>query len=88
MQAKARGDWLVVGINSDADILSHKGPPILNVRERAEIMRHCKYVDEVVTDVPYAPTMESLKDVRCGYYAHGDDPCLNEEGIDVMLHLR
>ena len=88
MQSKARGDKLVVGVNSDEDILSHKGPTILNVRERAEILRHCKYVDEVVRDVPYAPTMESLKEVGCGYYAHGDDPCLNEDGVDVMLKLR
>ena len=58
MQAKARGDILVVGVASDADILSHKGPPILNIQERAEILRHCKFVNEVVTDIPYAPTLE------------------------------
>lgn len=38
-QAKELGDFLVVGVNSDADILATKGPSILNQKERAEIIR-------------------------------------------------
>ena len=41
-------DVLVVGVNSDQDLLVNKGPTILNQDERAEILRHCKFVDEVV----------------------------------------
>ena len=41
-------DILVAGVNSDADLLVNKGPTILNENERAEILRHCKFVDEVV----------------------------------------
>lgn len=41
-------DILVVGVNSDADLMTNKGPTILNQDERAEILRHCKFVDEVV----------------------------------------
>ena len=42
------GATLVCGVNSDADIKLVKGPPILNDAERVEIMKHCKFVDEVV----------------------------------------
>lgn len=87
-QAKTLGDYLVVGVNSDADILMTKGPTILNVRERTEILRHCKFVDEVVPDMAYTPTMDILKRVGCNYYAHGDDPCIDSEGVDVTKVFR
>ena len=56
-QAKAMGDWLVAGVNSDEDILKVKGPTILNVKERSEILKHCKFVDEVAPNMVYTPTM-------------------------------
>ena len=33
-QAKLEGDFLVVGVHSDADITKHKGPPVMNEAER------------------------------------------------------
>ena len=50
-------DVLVCGINSDLDLLMTKGPTILNAKERTEIMKHCKFVDEVLIDTPYTPTL-------------------------------
>jgi cytidyltransferase-like protein len=47
-QAKNMSDILVVGVNSDTDLMINKGPTIMNEQERAEILRHCKFVDEVV----------------------------------------
>ena len=65
-----------------------KGPPILNVQERAEIIRHCKFVDEVQIDVPYTPNIETLKSYNCDFYAHGDDPCIDSFGVDVTAAFR
>lgn len=31
----------------------------------------------------YTPTLDIIKKFNCDYYAHGDDPCLNSEGIEV-----
>jgi len=59
-QARAFGDVVVAGINSDADLLKNKGPTIMNCEERTEILRHCKFVDEVVPDTPYTPTITLL----------------------------
>lgn len=47
-QAKQMGDYLIVGVHSDADIAKHKGPPVMCERERYEAVRGCKWVDEVV----------------------------------------
>ncbi len=36
MQAKSLGDYLVVGVHSDAEIAKNKGPPVMNEEERFE----------------------------------------------------
>lgn len=87
-QAKLMGDWLCVGVNSDADILKTKGPSIMDDRERCEIVSHCKFIDDVLSKAAYTPTFEILKSVDCGFYAHGDDPCIDSEGVDVTAKFR
>jgi glycerol-3-phosphate cytidylyltransferase-like family protein len=53
-------DILVVGVNKDEDLLILKGPTVMNVHERTEIMRHCKFVDEIISDTEYTPDLELL----------------------------
>jgi glycerol-3-phosphate cytidylyltransferase-like family protein len=50
----------VVGVNSDEEIIKNKGPPIMNGKERAEIIRACKFVDEVIEDTVYSVDVELL----------------------------
>lgn len=33
-QAKALGDYLIVGVHTDEEITKHKGPPVFNEQER------------------------------------------------------
>ena len=87
-QAKQMGDWLVAGVNSDADILRVKGPTILSGAERSEIVRHCKFIDEVSPDTAYTPSEKFLKGIGCHFYAHGDDPTFDSDGTDITIKLR
>jgi hypothetical protein len=50
--AKEAGDFLLVGLHTDEDVESRRGPhtPIMNVHERALSVLACKYVDEVRDD--------------------------------------
>ena len=50
-EAKNRGEILVVALNSDASVrkLKGKGRPILNLKERAEIISSFSFVDYVTT---------------------------------------
>jgi cytidyltransferase-like protein len=64
-QAKALGDILVVGVNSDAEILRNKGPTVLSCKERADILRACKWVDEVHEDTEYTVRLETLDRYNC-----------------------
>ena len=50
-------DTLVCGVISTAEIGAHKGPPIMTLHERVELARNCKWVDEVVENTPYNPTI-------------------------------
>ena len=58
-QARALGDALIVGVNSDASVRTIKGParPVMNERERAEILGALACVDGAVIfgdDNPHA----------------------------------
>ena len=86
-QAKAFGDYLIVGVVSDSEILANKGPPVFNESERIKMVEAVKWVDEVITDVPYEITEDFMKKLftkyKVDYIIHGDDPCLLPDGRDA-----
>ncbi|CAG9460900.1 unnamed protein product [Pedinophyceae sp. YPF-701] len=86
-QAKACGDVLVVGLIPDSEIEAVKGPPVFNNEERRTMVEAIKWVDEVLTDVPYNLTEDFLAELfrrhKIDYVVHGDDPCLLPDGTDV-----
>ncbi|XP_070580818.1 ethanolamine-phosphate cytidylyltransferase-like isoform X2 [Ptychodera flava] len=82
-QAKAMGDYLMVGVHSDAEVSRHKGPPVMNEEERYKMVRAIKWVDEVIEDAPYITTLETLEKYDCDFCAHGDDITLDENGKDT-----
>lgn len=82
-QAKALGDYLIVGVHSDSEIAKHKGPPVYNEQERYKMVKGIKWVDEVVENAPYVTTLETLDQYDCDYCAHGDDITLTAEGVDT-----
>ena len=84
---REHGTHLVVGINSDKSIKTCKGTaPVMNDEERLSSVAGCKFVDEVVENVPYVMTAEYLdmvvKKYKIDYVVHGDDPCI-VDGKDV-----
>lgn len=87
-QAKALTDILVVGVHSDAEILRHKGPPVMNEEERLATVRACKWVDEVVFDTPYDPSIELLDKVNADFCVHGDDISTTADGKDAYAEVK
>lgn len=91
-QAKALGDELVVGLIPDAEILRCKGPPVMNEEERYTQVSAVKWVDEVITDVPYDLNPEFLEQLftkhRIDFVIHGDDPCLLPDGTDAYEQVK
>ena len=91
-QAKALGDELVVGLVPDREILRCKGPPLMNEAERLEMVEGVKWVDEVLTGVPYDLTPDFLHELfhkhKIDYVIHGDDPCLLPDGTDAYAFAK
>lgn len=85
-QGRALGTKLIVGVNSDETITACKGKPVNSDEERLEMVRGCKWVDEVVSGVPYIMNDEYLlyilEKYKIDYVVHGDDPCI-VNGKDV-----
>ena len=72
--AKALGDILVVGINSDEQVRKLKGEkrPFMPENERAEIISALRFVD-YVTIFPEPTVTELLRAIRPDFHAKGTD---------------
>lgn len=82
-QAKGMGDYLVVGVHTDAEISRHKGPPVFTEAERYRMVRAIKWVDEVVPGAPYVTSIDTLDTHHCAFCVHGDDITLTVDGKDT-----
>lgn len=82
-QAKAMGDYLVVGVHSDEEVTRNKGPPVFTEEERYKMVSAIKWVDEVVKDAPYVTSLEMLDKNDCDFCVHGDDITTTPDGKDT-----
>lgn len=69
-RASELGDILIVGLNSDEDVISYKRMPIISLKDRTIVMESCKYVDKVISPCPLVIT----------------DVFLQEHNIDLVVH--
>ncbi|KAH8730209.1 hypothetical protein GQ44DRAFT_607498 [Phaeosphaeriaceae sp. PMI808] len=84
-QAKSAFDQvhLIVGVTGNKETHRRKGLTVLSATERAESVRHCKWVDEVIEDCPWIVTAEFLEKHNIDYVAHDDLPYGADEGDDI-----
>jgi len=79
---------LIVGVTGDAETNRRKGLTVLSATERAESVRHCKWVDEVVEDCPWIVTAPFLAKHSIDYVAHDDIPYGAAEGDDIYGEIK
>jgi choline-phosphate cytidylyltransferase len=75
--------YLIVGVTGDSETHKRKGLTVLSAKERAESVRHCRWVDEVVEDCPWIINIEFLDKHKIDYVAHDDEPYGASEGDDI-----
>lgn len=85
-QAKALGDYLIVGVLSDEAVEAYKRTPIIPFEERIELVADSKQVDEVVRQDSVDPT-ENLKRLNVDIVVHGDDWDENFPGAEYMRSI-
>jgi len=87
-QARELGDYLIVGVHSDAEITKNKGPPVMNEEERYRAVESCKWVDEVVRGAPYVTSLEMMDKYNADFCAHGDDLVTTSDGTDTYHEVK
>ncbi|KAK4191132.1 putative choline-phosphate cytidylyltransferase [Podospora australis] len=80
--------YLIVGVTGDEDTHRRKGLTVLSGKERAETIRHCKWVDEVIESCPWIVTPEFLEEHQIDYVAHDDIPYGADEGDDIYAPIK
>lgn len=90
MQAKNifKNVYLLVGVCNDHLTHSKKGKTVMNEAERYESVRHCRYVDEVVTDAPWVLDDDFLTQHKIDFVAHDEIPYGAEGSDDVYQHIK
>lgn len=85
-QAKKLGDYLIVGVLTDAAVEAYKRKPIIPFEERIELIANLKCVDEVIRQDNVDPT-ENLKRRNPDIVVHGDDWPENFPGAVYMKNI-
>jgi len=80
--------YLLVGVTGDKETHRRKGLTVLSAKERAESVRHCKWVDEVVEDCPWVVDVDFIENHKIDYVAHDDIPYGAAEGDDIYKPIK
>lgn len=86
-KAKRLGSYLIVGVSTNKLVKTHKKiNPIMNYRQRREVVRSVKYVDKVVKQSKLID-VEQIKRLKVDLYVIGDD-WKNRNDIDGLNWLK
>uniref|UniRef100_A0A146UJT1 choline-phosphate cytidylyltransferase n=1 Tax=Fundulus heteroclitus TaxID=8078 RepID=A0A146UJT1_FUNHE len=80
--------YLIVGVCSGDTTHRLKGRTVNTDEERYENVRHCRYVDEVVTDAPWVLDDAFLELHKIDFVAHDDLPYTAKDSDDIYQHLK
>ena len=73
-RCKEEAVTLIVGVCSDEDCLVIKRKPVLTMDERIQMLKSCKYVDEIIESCPcFGISNEFIKKNNIDLVMHGDD---------------
>jgi len=85
--AKSLGDYLIVIVNSNYQCKIKKGKPFMDEKDRLEIVRNLKMVDEVFLSIDKDKTVcKSLEKIRPDIFANGGDRSTDEVPETVICN--
>lgn len=68
-------DKVIVGVHNDEDVQTYKNKPFISYSDRVEILRSCKYVDDIFENAPVITTDEILLNLGADFVVAGrEDP--------------
>jgi cytidyltransferase-like protein len=66
-------DKLIVGVHNDEQVKTYKKAPIIIYKDRLELIRSCRYVDEVYENADLVTTDELLNKINADYVFAGKE---------------
>ena len=64
---------LIVGVHNDEDVMSYKNKPIINYYDRLEIVKSCRYVDEIYENAELITTDNVLIKAKANFVFAGNE---------------
>ena len=80
--------YLIVGVSGDQETIDKKGKIVMNEIERVEILKHCKWVDEVICPCPWEISMDFLNEHNIHYVAHDAIPYTSGGSGDIYAPIK
>jgi cytidyltransferase-like protein len=78
---------LIVGIINDKDCQSYKREPIINEKDRSEIVKSIKYVDDIIFPAPLIITEEFIKKYNIDKIVHGFSSEKDELNQQILFQI-
>jgi glycerol-3-phosphate cytidylyltransferase len=72
-RARALGDYLVVGVSTDAFNAVKEKKSFFNYEDRARIVSSCKQVDKVIPEQNWSQKINDIRDNHVDVFVMGDD---------------
>ena len=82
---KQNCDKLIVGVHNDEQVMTYKKKPIISYDDRLEIIKSCKYVDDIYENADLVTTDEILYKLNADYVFAGKE---NEQYIKIYYQVR
>ena len=80
--------YLIVGVSPDSETIEKKGKIVMNEKERSDILKHCKWVDEVIMPCPWVINLEYLLKHNIHYVAHDALPYGSAGHNDIYADVK
>ena len=74
--------WLIAGVTSERDTEKFKGKTVISAKDRCEMVRQCRYVDEVIEDCPWIIDAQFVSANRIDWVVHDEAPYEMGAGAD------
>ena len=72
-KASSHGDFLLVGVHADEEVMTYKRRPILSMEERVASVEGCRYADKVNPNAPLEIDRTFIEKHNIDLVIHGDD---------------
>ena len=70
---KQQCNKLIVGVHNDEQVMTYKNKPIINYYDRLEIVKSCRYVDEIYENADLITTDDILIKLKADFVFAGNE---------------